>query len=206
MVCVGLVQVSWIRLRDTSLLTVGGYTYTSDLRFESAHTAGSPDWRLVIRNASVADTGMYECQAATQSSLGSPRPNLQHSLVKAFISHNNIWQISSALAGEDVASCCQVSTTPHMSRQVSLTVRAPRTALLGGPDMFVDSGSLINLTCRSAVDFRSFMFIFESGVCLCAACSGRCPRHSGRSGATTPPPSPSAARGPGSPSLWTSLR
>ena len=78
-----LVQVSWIRLRDTSLLTVGGYTYTSDLRFESAHTAGSPDWRLVIRNVSVADTGMYECQAATQSSRVclQPRPNLQHSLM-----------------------------------------------------------------------------------------------------------------------------
>ena len=73
--------------------------------------------------------------------------------MKAYDCHK-LWQIRSALAWQDVASCHQVSTTPHMSRQVRLTVRAPRTALLGGPDMFVDSGSLINLTCRSAVDFQ----------------------------------------------------
>ena len=45
-----LFQVSWIRLSDTSLLAVGGYTYTSDLRLESSHDAGSQEWHLVIRN------------------------------------------------------------------------------------------------------------------------------------------------------------
>lgn len=35
------IQVSWIRHRDTSLLTVGRYTYTTDQRFESFHLRGS---------------------------------------------------------------------------------------------------------------------------------------------------------------------
>lgn len=60
-----MLQVSWIRLSDTSLLAVGGYTYTSDLRLESTHEPGSRDWVLTIRNVSVSDAGQYECQVST---------------------------------------------------------------------------------------------------------------------------------------------
>ena len=56
------VQVSWIRVSDVSLLAVGGYTYTSDLRLESRHEAGTRDWDLIIRNVSRGDGGHYECQ------------------------------------------------------------------------------------------------------------------------------------------------
>jgi len=94
--------VSWIRLSDTSLLTVGGYTYTSDLRLESKHEPGSPHWYLIIRNVSLVDDGQYECQ---------------------------------------------VSTTPHMSTTISLQIKEAKVQVLGGPDMYVDTGSVINLTC-----------------------------------------------------------
>lgn len=57
--------VSWIRLSDLSLLTVGRYTYTSDLRFEGIHAKHSPDWRLALKSPRVADTGLYECQVST---------------------------------------------------------------------------------------------------------------------------------------------
>ena len=59
---------------------------------------------------------------------------------------------------------CQVSTTPHISQLTYLEVRGttccfrkikeyldifldPDTLLLGGPEMFVESSSMINLTC-----------------------------------------------------------
>lgn len=48
-----------------SLLAVGGYTYTSDLRLESRHEAGTRDWDLIIRNVSRGDGGHYECQVST---------------------------------------------------------------------------------------------------------------------------------------------
>jgi len=57
--------VSWIRLADLSLLTVGRYTYTSDLRFEGIHAKHSPDWRLALKSPRIADTGLYECQVST---------------------------------------------------------------------------------------------------------------------------------------------
>ena len=58
--------MSWIRVSDVSLLAVGGYTYTSDLRLESRHEAGTRDWDLIIRNVSRGDGGSYECQVSHQ--------------------------------------------------------------------------------------------------------------------------------------------
>ena len=45
-----------------SLLAVGGYTYTSDLRVESHHEVGSTEWLVLIRNLSSQDSGQYKCQ------------------------------------------------------------------------------------------------------------------------------------------------
>ncbi|XP_034943878.1 hemicentin-2-like isoform X2 [Chelonus insularis] len=42
---------------------------------------------------------------------------------------------------------CQVSTTPHMSHFVHLTVVEPTTEIVGGPDLYIDQGSTLNLTC-----------------------------------------------------------
>jgi len=44
---------------------------------------------------------------------------------------------------------CQVSTTPPRGHQMYLSVVEPYTVVLGGPDMHVDQGSTINLTCVS---------------------------------------------------------
>ena len=50
-------QVSWIRVSDLKLLTVGRYTYTTDLRFEGIHQKYSPDWKLVLSGAHAKDSG-----------------------------------------------------------------------------------------------------------------------------------------------------
>ncbi|XP_073978268.1 zwei Ig domain protein zig-8-like isoform X2 [Rhodnius prolixus] len=42
---------------------------------------------------------------------------------------------------------CQISTTPPVGHPVYLTVVEPVTEILGGPDMFIQRGSTINLTC-----------------------------------------------------------
>ncbi|XP_045131173.1 protein amalgam-like [Portunus trituberculatus] len=99
---IGNRTVSWLRHRDTHLLTVGPYTYTSDQRFRAVHTPGSEDWTLTVKFAQVRDSGMYECQ---------------------------------------------VSTTPPMRHYIWLTVVEPKTTIFGGPDVFINRGSNINLTC-----------------------------------------------------------
>ncbi|XP_037953078.1 uncharacterized protein LOC119683465 isoform X2 [Teleopsis dalmanni] len=42
---------------------------------------------------------------------------------------------------------CQVSTTPHMSHYIHLNVVEPSTEIVGAPDLYIESGSTINLTC-----------------------------------------------------------
>ncbi|KAI5722980.1 hypothetical protein M8J76_016457 [Diaphorina citri] len=42
---------------------------------------------------------------------------------------------------------CQVSTTPHQAHYIYLTVVEPETDIIGGPEVFIENGSTINLTC-----------------------------------------------------------
>ncbi|XP_076036659.1 zwei Ig domain protein zig-8-like [Oratosquilla oratoria] len=58
--------VSWIRRRDLRILTVGKYTYTSDLRYEALHPEGTNQWTLMIKSVQPRDEGVYECQISTK--------------------------------------------------------------------------------------------------------------------------------------------
>ncbi|XP_017017917.1 zwei Ig domain protein zig-8 isoform X1 [Drosophila kikkawai] len=42
---------------------------------------------------------------------------------------------------------CQISTQPVRSYSVNLNIVVPTATILGGPDLYVDKGSTINLTC-----------------------------------------------------------
>jgi len=94
--------VSWIRHKDTHLLTAGRYTYTSDMRFRAIHKVMSEDYLLQILPVKSTDGGVYECQ---------------------------------------------VSTTPVMSHYVILNVAEPITEILGGPNIYLEEGNNLNLTC-----------------------------------------------------------
>ncbi|XP_050740637.1 zwei Ig domain protein zig-8-like [Eriocheir sinensis] len=99
---IGNRTVSWIRGRDLRILTVGRYTYTTDLRYEALHQNGTNQWTLRIRSAQPRDQGTYECQVSTKP-------------VKTFTTY--------------------------------LRVLEPRGEILGAPDLYVQKGSMINLTC-----------------------------------------------------------
>ncbi|XP_069166915.1 zwei Ig domain protein zig-8 [Procambarus clarkii] len=59
-------SVSWIRGRDLRILTVGRYTYTTDLRFEALHQQASTEWTLRVKSVQLRDQGNYECQITTK--------------------------------------------------------------------------------------------------------------------------------------------
>ena len=50
-------KVSWIRHKDTHLLTLGLYSYTKDPRLAAIHRSSSEDWVLEIRNTQPGDAG-----------------------------------------------------------------------------------------------------------------------------------------------------
>ncbi|XP_071513825.1 lachesin-like [Panulirus ornatus] len=112
---IGNRTVSWVRHRDIHLLSVGGFTYTSDQRFSARHTAGSQDWLLMIHYLQRRDAGTYECQ---------------------------------------------VSTTPPIRHSIHLSVVEPETVIEGGPDVHIDTGSRLALTCSVRYSPEPPAFIF----------------------------------------------
>ncbi|XP_053631267.2 zwei Ig domain protein zig-8, partial [Cherax quadricarinatus] len=57
--------VSWIRLRDHHIITVGRQTYSKDDRFSLTYNRHLNEWRLHLRYAQARDAGQYVCQLST---------------------------------------------------------------------------------------------------------------------------------------------
>ncbi|XP_037907668.1 zwei Ig domain protein zig-8-like isoform X2 [Hermetia illucens] len=55
---------------------------------------------------------------------------------------------------------CQVSTQPVKSFSVNLNIVVPTATILGGPDLYVDKGSTINLTCAIKFSPEPPLYIF----------------------------------------------
>lgn len=55
-------QVTWLRSRDLTILTIGLVRYTRDQRFTAIHGQDSNNWALKIVNPNLNDSGLYECQ------------------------------------------------------------------------------------------------------------------------------------------------
>ncbi|CAL4102210.1 unnamed protein product, partial [Meganyctiphanes norvegica] len=62
--------VSWIRLRDHHLITLGTQTYSNDDRFSVSFSQHKQEWMLHIKYAQVRDSGDYECQLSTHPPMG----------------------------------------------------------------------------------------------------------------------------------------
>lgn len=77
-------QVSWIRIRDFHLLTVGTYTYTSDARFQTLCNEYCTDWALQIKYPQPHDEGLYECQ------ISSDPPISHHVYLKVLVPKTRI--------------------------------------------------------------------------------------------------------------------
>ncbi|KAG5880631.1 hypothetical protein JTB14_022571 [Gonioctena quinquepunctata] len=124
--------VSWIRHRDIHILTVGSYTYTSDQRFQANHHPETDEWTLQIKWAQKRDAGIYECQISTQP------------VRSYFVSLNVVDGLVEDEPSKDepTPKCnCSCNTPKKHDGPV------PTAQILGGPDLHVDKGSTINLTC-----------------------------------------------------------
>ncbi|XP_043213462.1 lachesin-like [Amphibalanus amphitrite] len=59
-------SVSWVRNRDSHILTVDRYTFIADERFQCFHVDNSETWTLQIKYVQTRDAGLYECQISTE--------------------------------------------------------------------------------------------------------------------------------------------
>ncbi|ODM96843.1 Lachesin [Orchesella cincta] len=111
-------QVSWIRKRDSHILTVDRYTFIADERFQVLHNGDT--WTLQIKFVQSRDAGVYECQ---------------------------------------------VTTEPKMSQFVQLDVVVPQTKIIGESELFVKSGSTVQLKCiiTQSLEQPPYIFWYHDG-------------------------------------------
>ncbi|XP_045481680.1 uncharacterized protein LOC123685865 isoform X2 [Harmonia axyridis] len=129
--------VSWIRHRDIHILTVGSYTYTSDQRFQANHHAETDEWTLQIKWAQKRDAGIYECQISTQP-------------VRSYFVNLEVVENSDeerTYQDEEVEAVVEKPCTCTCRKKNWPADAVPTAQILGGPDLHVDKGSTINLTC-----------------------------------------------------------
>ena len=129
-------KVSWLRHKDTHLLTIGRLTYTSDLRFRAIHKMYSEDWMLEIKPTTHRDSGRYECQISTTP----PTSHVVYLKIAGWIIYSqDIWFSDyyeyEFTAENEIILFCRFH---HVE---------PKTAILGGPDIHLKEGSTMNLTC-----------------------------------------------------------
>ncbi|XP_069672036.1 uncharacterized protein [Periplaneta americana] len=155
--------VSWIRHRDIHILTVGGYTYTSDQRFQANHHRDNEEWTLQIKWAQKRDAGIYECQISTQpvrsyfvnlNIVEGPTPTPPwRSRDDLYQSHQSHGFPFHQIQREEIPTPrppWMLSDFYHPPRGYPFHHfhrEVPTATILGGPDLHVDKGSTINLTC-----------------------------------------------------------
>jgi len=108
---IGDKMVSWLRLRDFHLLTVGLFTYTSDERFVVRHGTLQPnDWALQIKHVLPADEGIYECQ------VNSDPPRSQYYRLKVVIPETGMIGSPDMFVrgGSPLNLTCLISNSPEL--------------------------------------------------------------------------------------------
>ena len=73
--------------------------------------------------------------------------DMRFKAIHKLYSEDYMLQIKPAKQSDSGKYACQISTTPPNSHIIMLTIAEPKTAILGGPDIHLQEGNTMNLTC-----------------------------------------------------------
>ncbi|KAG7154101.1 Transmembrane and immunoglobulin domain-containing protein 1-like [Homarus americanus] len=161
-------KVSWVRHRDIHLLTVGAFTYTSDERFSARHAEGSEDWLLMVHYLQERDAGLYECQISTTP----PQSHYVHlSVVGGYQiptdTHYKVIALKDPPTDIYFPNLSTFSYSLYNTQIHSLAIQRfiasvlePETVITGGPDLYINTGSRLALTCSVKYSPEPPAFIF----------------------------------------------
>uniref|UniRef100_A0AC35FRE1 Ig-like domain-containing protein n=1 Tax=Panagrolaimus sp. PS1159 TaxID=55785 RepID=A0AC35FRE1_9BILA len=108
--------VAWTRLADDALLTAGGQSFTTDVRFQVSPKRHARDWVLIIRRAQISDSGCYLCEVNTEpvSTLFPVYLNVvpaQEVISKSAAPHKQSAQLMVKMEGKALHLNCTVEIT-----------------------------------------------------------------------------------------------
>lgn len=138
----GEYTVSWLRGRDTSVLSVGHHTFSSDQRFSVVQVPrprlSAADWNLEIKSVTLKDSGWYDCQVNTE-----PK-----------ISNKSYLTVEEAGPWIQQVQEDKMQDSPVQHREVIPEIQeflqprgAPRTEIAGPPVLRLPPGETLSLEC-----------------------------------------------------------
>ncbi|XP_059091316.1 uncharacterized protein LOC131886883 isoform X2 [Tigriopus californicus] len=127
--------ISWIRHQDLHILTVGRYTYTADLRYQSIYNPEHDEWILQIKYVQKRDSGRYECQISTQP------------VRSFFVQLRVVDSLPNRHFQQNDGGHLPALDASRTSYGYTNTEGVPKARILGDSDVFMDVGSILNLTC-----------------------------------------------------------
>jgi len=130
-------MVTWMRVADVSVLSVGAFTFSSDSRFSVIHVPrpriNADDWTLGITNSQMKDSGLYECSVNTL-------PKISHVVTL------NVTEMTM----QD-SPYTAPSPRPVIISQSDVSTElapGPISSISGPKIQYVSSGSTVGLECR----------------------------------------------------------
>jgi len=132
-------MVTWMRVADVTVLSVGALTFSSDQRFSVIHVPRprirADDWTLVISKSQLKDTGRYECSVNTL-------PKISHA-VDLTVRERPMQD------SPKPSSPPSLPFTPLQMKSLASEMSPHPTATISGPKVqYVSAGSTVGLECR----------------------------------------------------------
>merc|ERR1712037_43914 len=140
-------MVTWMRVADVTVLSVGALTFSSDPRFSVIHVPRprirADDWTLVISATEARDAGTYECSVNTL-------PKISHKValaVKEMARSDSPHQEPRVLS-KQMRSIDEKEKNFELLEADLGTGPGPVSSISGPKVQYVSAGSTVGLECR----------------------------------------------------------
>jgi len=136
-------MVTWMRVSDVSVLSVGAFTFSSDSRFSVIHVPrpriNADDWTLGISNSQMKDSGLYECSVNTL-------PKISHVVT---LQVNEMTMQDAPYSTPRPAPVKMSHYSGGGMGDLSTELAPGPVSSISGPEIqYVSSGSTVGLECR----------------------------------------------------------
>jgi len=138
-------MVTWMRVADVSVLSVGAFTFSSDSRFSVIHVPrpriNADDWTLGITNSQMKDSGLYECSVNTL-------PKISH-VVTLQVEEMTMQDAPYSTPRPQPVKQSQYTQYKGGHTHLSSDLAPGPVSSISGPEIqYVSSGSTVGLECR----------------------------------------------------------
>jgi len=144
-------MVTWMRVSDVTVLSVGALTFSSDPRFSVIHVPRprirADDWTLVISGTEARDAGTYECSVNTLPKISHTVALAVKEMAMADSPHQEPRVLSKQMRAIEEKNARTEENFELEDAEIG-TGQGPIASISGPKVQYVSAGSTVGLECR----------------------------------------------------------